>query len=1126
MADRRRRTRAILCSPILLAAVVACVCSPTAATAAVGWNISALTNTTLARGGTSTYRIQFFDAAPTAASGAAEPIAFRATLPKGLKALTVNPVEVSGLPVHWSCAATVFPTQNVKCTDNQDTFPPGSRFGFFEMSVEAAGSLSLGAVKTTTVEISGGTVPASSSAVPVTIQDVPPPFGLAALDGLTSADESGTASTAAASHPRSSSVSFDLNTVHNPQPVAGDLWPVEPFKDAFTELPPGLVGAPTAIPQCTVDLLTFEVGGGVFGPRCDERSQLGVATVRFKGQGPLQDSRPIPVFNMVPPPGVPARFGFNVLGTLVMLDARVRSRDYGITLATRDAPEGVPLAGTTVTLWGTPASPVHTPERSCSGKSLPPSEPGCKGASEESAFLRNPTSCSGPEALRTTMQVDSWAHPGAYTSAGEPDLGDPAWKSGSFLWHEAPGYPRPPSEWGPPVQLEHCDQVPFEPSITLRPTTNRADSPSGLDFDLAMPQSCWEAGQAAATCQADVKDAFVTQPIGMRVNPATADGLSGCSEEQIGFVGAGFPLPNPTHFTNAEPECPDASKIGTVEIESPLIPDTLQGGIFQARQGENPFGSTLAFYAVAEADGVMIKLPAEVVSDPQSGQVTTIFRDSPQLPFSHYKLHFFGGPRGPLITPPTCGAYTTRSSFTGWASPEEAAHPEDSFEITEGPNGQPCSSTEGERPFGPSFEAGTENPLGGAYSPFVLNVGREDGMQELSGIATTLPEGLLAKLAGVPYCPEAAIAAAERARGLAELSAPSCPAASQVGVTDAAAGAGAEPFHSPGKVYLAGPYRGAPLSLAIVTPAVAGPLDLGNVVVRAALYVDPQSAQARVVSDPIPSTIVEGGDGFPLDLRQIVVDVDRPGFTLNPTSCDPMAVGAQITALQGATADVSSRFQVGDCQSLPFAPKLSLKLRGQTRRSGHPALRALLSAAPGQANIAASTVSLPHSEFVAQSHLNHICTRVQYAEGGGGGGGCPKGSTYGFARAYTPLLEAPLEGPVYLRSNGGERVLPDLVASLGGQIHIDLVGFVSSNERTQGIQVSFAKVPDAPVSRFELTMPAGRRSLLENSTNICQGAHRATVLFDAQNGKVADSTPALKVSGCPKGRKGHEHRRR
>jgi hypothetical protein len=493
--------------------------------------------------------------------------------------------------------------------------------------------------------------------------------------------------------------------------------------------------------------------------------------------------------------------------------------------------------------------------------------------------------------------------------------------------------------------------------------------------------------------------------------------------------------------------------------------------------------------------------------------VTTVFRDNPQLPFNHYKLHFFGGAHGVLITPPTCGTHTTRSTLTGWANPDQPVARQDSFQITQGANGAPCPAGEGARPFAPGFEAVSRNPQAGTLAPFALKISREDGEQELSRIDTTLPPGLVAKLAGIPYCPEAALASVPQTpgSGAGELARTSCPSASQIGILSAGSGAGPDPFYlNTGRVYLAGPYEGAPLSLAVVTPALAGPLDLGNVLVRVALRVDPETAQVHAISDSLPIWV----HGLPLDLRRLVLAVDRPGFILNPTSCEAMQVPATITALQGAVANVSDRFQVGGCQNLPFKPKLSVKLKGKTKRTGHPALIAKLRAKPGEANIATTALTLPPSEFLAQSHIRTICTRVQFAADGGGGAGCPKGSVYGHAVARTPLLDQPLEGPVYLRSNGGERELPDLVAALDGQIHIDLVGYVDSVNG--GLRTRFEGVPDAPVSSFVLKMKGGAKSLLENRTNICLKPHRATLAMAGHNGKVRSSRPRVGVVGCKK----------
>jgi hypothetical protein len=388
----------------------------------------------------------------------------------------------------------------------------------------------------------------------------------------------------------------------------------------------------------------------------------------------------------------------------------------------------------------------------------------------------------------------------------------------------------------------------------------------------------------------------------------------------------------------------------------------------------------------------------------------------------------------------------------------------------------------------------------------VLKLSREDGTQPIAAVDTMLPPGLTGKLAGLTYCPEGALAAAAARSGSAERQSPSCPASSEVGSVTVGAGAGPAPYYTSGRAYLAGPYKGAPLSLAIVTPAAAGPYDLGTVVVRAALNVDPETARIHAISDPIPQIL----QGIPLDVRSIVLRMDRPNFTLNPTSCDPMELTGTATSPFGSAAVLKSPFQVGGCEALPFKPKLILSLSGGTKRGGHPALKAVLTAKPGEAGIARSVVALPHSEFLEQAHIKTICTRVQFAASQ-----CPAGSIYGTATAMTPLLDQPLSGPVYLRSSS--HPLPDLVADLNGQIHIALVGRVDSVKG--GIRTSFEGVPDAPVSKFVLSMQGGKKGLLVNSRNICKGVNKATVQMDGQNGKAYDTTPVLGTK-CKRGRGG------
>jgi hypothetical protein len=540
-----------------------------------------------------------------------------------------------------------------------------------------------------------------------------------------------------------------------------------------------------------------------------------------------------------------------------------------------------------------------------------------------------------------------------------------------------------------------------------------------------------------------------------------------------------------------------------------VLDHPLPGSVYVATPHDNPFDSLLAIYIAVDdpISGVIVKLAGHVEADPQTGRLTTTFDDNPQLPFEDFKLKFFDGATAPLRTPAVCGTYATTSSLTPWSAPQSGPPdtPSDTYAIDQGPNGSGCATSEGAQANSPAFDAGTVTPVAGAYSPFVVNLHRDDGSQQFSSVTLTPPPGLVGKLTGIPYCPDAALAVAATKAGKAEQANPSCPAASQVGSVVAGAGAGPAPYHAQGHAYLTGPYKGAPLSLAIVTPAVAGPFDLGTVVVRTALYVDPESAQITAKSDPIPRIL----QGIPLDVRSIQIKMDRPDFTLNPTNCDPMIVSGTALSVLGHPAALAERFQVGQCAGLEFRPRLSFRLRGKTRRGGHPALRAVLTMPPGGANITGTSVALPHSEFLEQSHIRTICTRVQFAANA-----CPAGAIYGRARAITPLLDQPLEGPVYLRSSSNP--LPDLVADLNGQIHVVLKGRIDSVHG--GIRTTFGSVPDAPVTRFVLSMRGGKKGLLVNSRDICKRVNRATVKFDAQNGKIADFRPALRAQ-CGKAAK-------
>jgi hypothetical protein len=615
-----------------------------------------------------------------------------------------------------------------------------------------------------------------------------------------------------------------------------------------------------------------------------------------------------------------------------------------------------------------------------------------------------------------------------------------------------------------------------------------------------------------------LKDVKVALPPGLTLNPSAGNGLSACDESQIGYQPSGGEI----HFSANPQSCPAASKLGTMEVSTPLLEAALPGEVYLAKPYDNPFGSMLALYlAIEDPDrGIVAKLAGKVVADPQTGQLTTTFTENPQLPIEDIDLHIFNGPRAALKTSLTCGRYTTETTLTPWSTPEGAdAHPSDSFETTfAAGGGGNCPRSEGQAPNSLSFVAGTLAPQAGAYSPFLLKFTRPDGSQRLTGIDTTLPKGLTAKLAGTSYCSEAQINQAKSReapnQGAVEQAHPSCPSSSEVGSVTVGAGAGISPLYVEGRAYLAGPYKGAPLSMVIVTPAVSGPFDLGTVVTRAALFLNPETAQAHAVSDPLPSII----DGVQLDVRSIALKLDKPDFTLNPTSCDPAQVTASALALTGQSVSLNSPFQVGNCKALNFAPKLAVHLKGGTKRNKNPALRAVVTYPKGQnANILTAQVTLPHSEFLDQSHIGTVCTRVQFAADQ-----CPSASIYGKARAYTPLLDDPVEGPVYLRSSSHE--LPDLVAALHGQVDVDLVGRVDTG-KGGGIRNTFEGAPDAPVSKFVLEMQGGKKGLLVNSENICRKPQKALATYTAQNGKAYKATPTI-GNDCKKKHKKKKHHKK
>jgi len=540
---------------------------------------------------------------------------------------------------------------------------------------------------------------------------------------------------------------------------------------------------------------------------------------------------------------------------------------------------------------------------------------------------------------------------------------------------------------------------------------------------------------------------------------------------------------------------------------SSALPDAIPGGIYI---GEPQPGNRYRIFITADGFATHVKLAGSVHPDPKTGQLSVTFEDLPQSPLTQFDMHFFGSERGLLATPTKCGTYAVNSTFVPWASELPNQTSTQFFSISSGPGGSPCPGAQ--RPFGPSFNASGASNAAGGHSPFAVQLGRPDGDQNLEAIQINTPPGFTATLKGVAKCSESTLREIENPSwsGLAEQAAPKCPVGSQVGVSSAGAGAGSRPFYAPGKVYPGGQYKGAPLSFAVVTPAVSGPYDLGNVVNRVAVNVDPTTAAVTATSDPLPQII----EGIPLRLRSVLINLDRKDFTLNPTSCNPFNVDGLLSGTEGAKANRSTHFQVANCDTLDYEPKLRTVVKGPVKRGGYPALTATLTQnRSGEANTAKAVVTLPHSEILAQEHIRTICTRVQFAADN-----CPAASIYGKARAITPLLDEPVEGPVYLRSSSNP--LPDLVAALKGPasmpIEVDLVGKIDSPN--ESIRTTFAAIPDTPVSKFVLEMQGGKKGLLVNSANICRNVKRVDARLTGQNGASANQRPTLEAP-CGKARK-------
>jgi hypothetical protein len=971
--------------------------------------------------------------------------------------------------------------------------------------------------------VTGGGAPTATVRQPITVSAPPPPFGVSAYEIRPEAEDGGV-DTQAGAHPFQLTTTFGVNETFEGTSVGL-------AKDLHFKLPPGLIGNATALPRCTLaQFLSFY---GATGNKCPIQSVVGVARSRFNvfNGGRFPTSITEPLYNLEPAAGEPARFGFIVEEVPVLLTTSVRTGgDYGVTVNVTNISQQVEFLSSEVTFWGVPGDERHNNARGFACLELARKTaygveaPECPQFSETNPppFLSLPTSCPGMP-LETIVEADSWQEP-----------------------HNVLLF----SNTAPMPAMDGCNRLPFAPQVKVTPDGQAGSSPTGLNVDVHVSQDSILSGGGLA--ESAVKDITVVLPEGVAINPAGGDGLEACSEGLVGFTGFEEPklepgvtvpafkprLPGSTAaFATGETEllqpglnfCANASKIGEVTIKTPLLPlgQFVKGFVYLATQNANPFGSLIAMYIVAEdpISGTLVKLPG-VVHLTATGQIVSTFENNPQLAFEDAELHFFGGERAPLSSPARCGAYTTNASFTPWSG-GEPINATSTFNITSGPNGGVCPGAS--LSFSPSLTGGTTNINAGSFSPLTTTIGREDGQQNMQSVTLHMPAGLSGLLSGVKLCPEA------------QANEGTCGPESLIGETTVSAGVGSDPVSvKGGRVYITEKYAGAPFGLSIVNPVKAGPFDLEHdtsnpsqqppcdcVVVRAKVEVDPHTAALTVTTDPSgPHVIPHLIDGIPVQIRKVNVLVNRPGFTFNPTNCNPMSITGTIGSVEGASAPVLMPFEVTNCAVLKFAPKFSVSTSGKTSKAKGASLSVKLAEpnAPfgSQANIAKVKVDLPKLLPSRLTTLQKACTAAQF---NANPAGCPQASIIGHVKVITPLLPVPLTGPAIFVSHGGE-AFPSLTMVLQGYgVTVDLVGSTFINK--QSITSStFKTVPDVPFNTFELTLPQGKYSALAANGNLCKSKLRMPTAFVAQNGaQIHQSTP-IEVTGCAKHKARAKHGRR
>jgi hypothetical protein len=908
------------------------------------------------------------------------------------------------------------------------------------------------------------------------------------------------------------------------------LVPTRDPRDMIIDLPPGLSADPLAVSRC-------RLAQAVAGKSCPVDSQVGVFVLRFASKAMLG-----PIVDLTPEAGRSAELGletpFKVMFPLTGHVVRT-PQGYGLSIVGNGLP-ALSVVSVETTLWGVPAATVHDPQRglSCTAGDVN-QQWSCQGGGVPSgeapvAFLTMPSDCSaGPQT--GIAWADSWEEPGRYEQ-GRSTL---------------PG-------------MTGCDLLPFDPEIEVKPDTLLADEPVGVSVGIGVHQT--ESPQEVATPQ--LRGATVTLPQGVSISPGVADGVQACKQTgregidiPTGLNASGEPL-KPGEIGEGEEaglsgeprlapgHCPEASTVGAAEALTPLLPSPIKGRVYLATPGcggpgqgscteeDAVDGNLYRLYVElggsgVRDEGVNIKVEGKVEANPATGQLTVKLMENPQLPLSQLNIDLGGGPRALLDNPATCGPARTTSDLEPWSAPGTTPAPESLF-MPGTSDADPssfydvtgCASSP---TLNPGMLAGTLTSQAGAFSAFTFSVTRSDREPYLSRLQLRTPPGLSAMLSSVPLC-EGVLANTGK-----------CPEASRIGSTLVASGAGSHPYEMPGRIYLTAGYEGAPFGLSIVTDAVAGPLNLGLVVIRAQINIDPETSALTITSDPLPQIVL----GIPLRLQRVTLNIDRPGFMFNPTNCKAQQVTATIAGAQGATAHASNPFAAGGCKSLAFKPNLEASTSAHTSYTNGASLDMRLTfpnvEQGAEANLAQIKVALPRQLPSRLTTLQNACPDTTFHADPSA---CPKASIVGIARARTPVLPVELAGPVYFVSHGRNAFPSPIVVLQGDGVRLDLLGSTVI-DKTGIASVAFKATPDVPVASLELYLPQGPHSVLSANTSLCalrktvtvkrnitQQAHGRTVRHTvkmrkrvpatltmptelvAQNGAVIHQNTKIDVTGC------------